>query len=201
MESKVLLPLLQAVVAVLAAAAARPWQPDLGPYSMAITTASKEAQAAFDRGLNQCFNFNQPLARKAFTECAAADPTCAMCHWGLANAWGPFLNSPQKSATDLREARKAALKAAELVNSAGGASAKEYGLIAAMVERYPAIPTWKIPIHTYEAYEVRACWWACLSPIFPKPPPPPPPPSSLSLCIPVELQKRTRWVAHAHAPG
>jgi len=40
------------------------WSPDLGEYSMKISTLNVEAQKHFDRGLNHCFNFNQFLAQK-----------------------------------------------------------------------------------------------------------------------------------------
>ena len=43
------------------------------------------------QGLGHAFGFNMHEAQRAFTKCAAADPTAPMCSWGLANAHGPFL--------------------------------------------------------------------------------------------------------------
>ena len=128
--------------------------PYLGPYKFEVSTASEAAAVAFNKGWNHCFNFNQPLARQAFSECAAADPSCPMCHFGMAHAYGPFLNGPKKSPSDLQEARKAAVMAAKVLNKHGNATAKEAGLIAAMVLRFPDEPRSEIPIDTYTAFEV-----------------------------------------------
>uniref|UniRef100_A0A7S1X6B0 Tetratricopeptide repeat protein 38 n=1 Tax=Tetraselmis chuii TaxID=63592 RepID=A0A7S1X6B0_9CHLO len=127
------------------------FQPDMAAYSMRISTKAPAAQAAFDLGLNMAFNFNQPLAREAFQRCVAADPECAMCHWGVAYAFGPFINAARKPPEQLRAGRNAALIAVQLLNGAN--SAKELGLVRAMVARYPEEPTDAIPLETYVAYE------------------------------------------------
>lgn len=65
---------------------------NLGSYTRPITTESPDAQLWFDRGLLWCYGFNFEEAVLCFEQAAAADPTCAMAHWGTAYAAGPNYN-------------------------------------------------------------------------------------------------------------
>lgn len=67
---------------------------DLGVHSRPITTSSTEAQRWFDRGLNWCYGFNQEEGVTCFEKALEHDPGCAMAHWGIAYAAGPFYNMP-----------------------------------------------------------------------------------------------------------
>lgn len=67
---------------------------DLGAHGRPITTSSPEAQLWFDRGLNWCFGFNQEEGVACFEKALEYDPDCAMAHWGMAYAAGPFYNMP-----------------------------------------------------------------------------------------------------------
>ncbi|MGI9371382.1 MAG: tetratricopeptide repeat protein [Hyphomicrobiales bacterium] len=67
---------------------------DLGAHKRAITTSSQEAQHWFNMGLNWCFGFNQEEGLKCFKKVLEFDPDCAMAHWGVAYAAGPFYNFP-----------------------------------------------------------------------------------------------------------
>ena len=67
---------------------------DLGAHAKTITTSSPHAQRWFDHGLNWCFGFNQEEGLKCFLKALEADPDCAMAHWGVAYAAGPFYNFP-----------------------------------------------------------------------------------------------------------
>ena len=67
---------------------------DLGSRVFPVSTSSNEAQRLFDLGLNWCFGFNQEEGLGCFKAAAALDPTCAMLHWGIAYAAGPFYNMP-----------------------------------------------------------------------------------------------------------
>ena len=67
---------------------------DLGQHTRKITTSSKEAQLWFDRGLNWCYGFNQEEGVACFKKALEFDPECAMAHWGVAYAAGPFYNFP-----------------------------------------------------------------------------------------------------------
>src|SRR5688500_13559075 len=66
----------------------------LGPYSRRITTSSKEAQAFFDQGVQLLYSFTPEDAARSFREAQKRDPGCAMCHFGEAWSWGPYLNGP-----------------------------------------------------------------------------------------------------------
>ena len=67
---------------------------NLGAHSRVITTSSKDAQRLFNLGLNWCFGFNQEEGAACFDRVLEFDPDCAMAHWGLAYAKGPFYNMP-----------------------------------------------------------------------------------------------------------
>jgi tetratricopeptide (TPR) repeat protein len=57
----------------------------IGNAHIAIT-ATPEAQASFDQGLNLLHDFWEYESRKAFEQGVRVDPKCAMCYWGLAKA-------------------------------------------------------------------------------------------------------------------
>jgi tetratricopeptide (TPR) repeat protein len=65
---------------------------DLGTHSLTITTVSPDAQYWFDQGLNWRFGFNKEESVKCFQNALNYDSDCAMAHWGVAYAVGPFYN-------------------------------------------------------------------------------------------------------------
>lgn len=65
---------------------------DLGVHTRTITTSSDQAQYWFNYGLNWCFGFNQEEGVACFRQALQFDPYCAMAHWGIAYAAGPFYN-------------------------------------------------------------------------------------------------------------
>ncbi len=67
---------------------------NLGNHTRTISTTSPDAQRWFDRGLNWTFAFNHEEAISCFEAAVAADPNCAMAHWGIAYAAGPNYNKP-----------------------------------------------------------------------------------------------------------
>jgi tetratricopeptide (TPR) repeat protein len=79
------------------------------------------------------FGFNHEAAIRAFEEAARLDPTCAMCHWGIALALGPNINAPMgpeaaaRAFLELEHAREL---------GAGSSSAREKAYIAALAKRY-----------------------------------------------------------------
>ncbi|MCB8932322.1 MAG: redoxin domain-containing protein [Fimbriimonadaceae bacterium] len=58
--------------------------PGAGGVHFPITTASPDAQAFFDQGLNLVYSFQWLEAERAFREGLQHDPECAMLYWGLA---------------------------------------------------------------------------------------------------------------------
>jgi hypothetical protein len=108
----------------------------LGTHSHKITTSSAEAQAYFDQGYRQLFNFNHGAAIAAFQEALKRDPNCAMCWWGIAFAHGPNINMPMMPDA-VAPANEAIANAQRL---AAGASAAERDYIAALATRYSTDP-------------------------------------------------------------
>ncbi|HEX7886844.1 MAG TPA: hypothetical protein VF474_12785 [Phenylobacterium sp.] len=103
----------------------------LGGHTMKVT-ATPEAQAFFDQGVNLAFGFNHAEAIRSFREAARLDPNCAMCWWGVSFALGSNINLPMPD--DAIPAAWLALKNAEAL--APGVSAREQAWIAALGKRY-----------------------------------------------------------------
>ncbi|NEB13940.1 hypothetical protein G3I32_34785 [Streptomyces coelicoflavus] len=113
---------------------------DLGDHSYQVTTRSPEAQLWFDRGLLWAYSFNHDEAVGCFEQAVAADPACALAHWGRAYAAGPNYNKPWRMFDD--RDRAATLKygheALERARSlAQDATPVERALIDALAHRYP----------------------------------------------------------------
>ncbi|WP_189957012.1 hypothetical protein [Streptomyces alanosinicus] len=114
---------------------------DLGAHGRTVTTSSAEAQLWFDRGLNWTYAFNHEEAVSCFEAAAAADPDCAMAHWGIAYALGPNYNKPweffdERDLSHTLERTHAAVERAQ-EKARAGATPVEQALIAALRARYP----------------------------------------------------------------
>jgi tetratricopeptide (TPR) repeat protein len=104
----------------------------LGTFSRPISSSNKEAQAFSDQGFQMMYAFAKPEAIRSFREAWKRDPTCAICYWGEAWAWGSYLNGPM-SAQEAPHAYAAIQKALTLKPHA---TAKERAFIDAMAVRY-----------------------------------------------------------------
>jgi tetratricopeptide (TPR) repeat protein len=109
---------------------------DLGDHHYEITTSVPRAQQYFDQGLRLYYAFNHAEAIRSLGEAQRLDPSCAMCWWAEALAWGPNINLAMDSASGVA-AHAAAQRALELRR---GASAREQALIDAVSLRYAAVP-------------------------------------------------------------
>lgn len=109
---------------------------NLGNHQHKITTNSTEAQRYFNQGLTLVYAFNHEEAIRSFKEAARLDPSCAMCHWGVALALGPNINNPMDAAA-VPKAWEALQQAKRL---APNASAKEQAYIKALESRYSQQP-------------------------------------------------------------
>ncbi|KUN74572.1 hypothetical protein AQJ46_03290 [Streptomyces canus] len=114
---------------------------DLGSHGRSVTTDSAEAQLWFDRGLVWTYAFHHEEAVACFEKAAAADPDCAMAHWGIAYALGPNYNKPWEFFDDrdlartVRRTHTAVESAHE--KAAARATEVERALIGALRARYP----------------------------------------------------------------
>ena len=104
----------------------------MGHVHRAIDTSSPAAQQHFDAGLALAYGFNFDEAAYEFTVAAHADPSCAMCWWGLAYVAGPNINDTNKQ---LPMAFDAAKRAAALAHVR-----VEKALAAALAARYDTMP-------------------------------------------------------------
>jgi len=106
----------------------------LGPFARKISTTSSQAQAYFNQGVQFLYAFTPEDAARSFREAQRRDPSCAMCYWGEAWAWGPYLNGAM-SASDAPLAYSAIQRAVAL---RARATEIERALIDAMALRYAA---------------------------------------------------------------
>lgn len=113
-----------------------PLYADLGDHRYGVSTRVPLAQRYFDQGLRLYYAFNHAEAIRAFAEAARLDPRCAMCHWGVALAYGPNINLPMDSAAGV--AAHAALQRARA--AAAHATPRERAMIDALAQRYAAVP-------------------------------------------------------------
>lgn len=110
---------------------------DLGTHHRAISTKVPLAQQYFDQGLRLVYGFNHAEAIRSFTRAAELDPSCAICWWGVAYAYGPHVNAGMDSAGGAA-AYEASQKAIKL---SARASKWEDAWIHAVAARYGPMPT------------------------------------------------------------
>ena len=104
----------------------------LGPLTRTVTTDVVEAQAFFNQGLQLMYAFTPEDAARSFREAQKKDPSCSMCYFGEAWAWGHYLNGPMGPG-DLPRAQEAIQMARRLAEDVSGV---EKALIGAMEVRY-----------------------------------------------------------------
>lgn len=105
----------------------------LGPLARPVTTNSDKAQRFFNQGVQMMYAFTPLRAARSFRQAQREDPDCAMCYWGEAWAWGPYLNGgmgPDDAPRAYEKIRQAEKLAAE------HATEVEKALIGAMAVRY-----------------------------------------------------------------
>ncbi len=114
---------------------------DLGTYSRKVTTQSNEAQLWFDRGLAWTYAYNHEEAITCFEKAVAADPECAMAHWGIAYCIGPNYNKPWQTFEEDEKPDCIALATASIAAATAvkdQVTPTERALIEAIPARYPA---------------------------------------------------------------
>src|SRR5687767_6872365 len=126
--------LLLAAASLSAQSSTVPLYTNLGAHQKAIGTKVPEAQKYFDQGLRLAYGFNHAEAIRSFTRATELDPSCAMCWWGIAYAYGPHVNAGMDSASGVK-AYEAAQKALSLGRNA---PPRERAYIRAVAARYAA---------------------------------------------------------------
>ena len=153
---RVFLPVLAVVLAALLAACASLRFAGLGNHRFKITTGSRAAQRAFDRGLTLAYAFSYTAAEDEFRKAAAADPQCAMAWWGVALVNGPHLNFPLVPPDKARTAWEALTKARALAPKSSG---REQALISALGKRHASPqPENRRPLDEAYADTMRNVW-------------------------------------------
>ena len=152
--------LLTLAVALMAAGVVRgknePFFEGLGGYKHKITTTSPLAQRYFDQGIGFYHGFNHAEAIRSFQAALAADPKCAMAHWGIALACGPHINLPIVPPPSAELAWKELKLAQENV---AGVSPVERDLIEALGQRYAnPQPEDRMPLDQAYADAMRKVW-------------------------------------------
>jgi hypothetical protein len=129
---------------------------NLGRHHYQITTSSREAQRAFDRGLTLAYGFSHEAAAQESRRAIQADPDCAMAWWGLAVVQGPHLNFPMMTPDHTAAAWEALSRARAL---APRSREVERSLIATLGKRYAnPQPDDRAPLDQAYADALRDVW-------------------------------------------
>jgi tetratricopeptide (TPR) repeat protein len=105
----------------------------LGTFTRPISSNNPEAQAYFNQGFQLMYAFARAEAGRSFREAEKRDPNCAICYWGEAWVWGPYVSEGRTPEHESR-AYSAIQKAVAL--AAAHASPEEQAFINAMQLRY-----------------------------------------------------------------
>lgn len=127
---------------------------DLGPWRFPITTRGAAAQRYFDQGLNWSYAFNPEEAIACYKRALAHDPSCAMAHWGVAYAAGPYYNMPWEDFSPFEAIETTALCRAHIeaaLSYARDATPLEQALINALDQRVQADHV--VPLSTFSAWD------------------------------------------------
>ncbi|HBX66285.1 MAG: hypothetical protein CL670_05995 [Balneola sp.] len=105
----------------------------LGDFTRDISSNNEEAQAYFNQGYQMMYAFAKGDAARSFYVSRQKDPECAICWWGEAWTWGPYLNGGMRDSEAPRAyaAIQEALRLSKI-----SATEKERAIIEATAVRY-----------------------------------------------------------------
>ena len=104
----------------------------LGTFHRPISSSNAEAQKFFDQGFQMMYAFARLDAVRSFREAWKRDPTCAICYWGEAWAWGSYLNGPMPA----EQSPYAYYAIQKAISLKGSATPVERDFIDALAPRY-----------------------------------------------------------------
>lgn len=132
----------------------------LGNHHFKVSTKSKEAQRAFDRGLTLAYSFAHHASEMEFRHAAELDPNLAMAWWGVALVNGPHINFPIVPPDKAKKAWEALEKAqAAAAAASADMTPLEKDLIAALSKRYASPqPENRRPLDEAYAEAMREVW-------------------------------------------
>jgi tetratricopeptide (TPR) repeat protein len=116
------------------AGATAPLLEGMGPYDGPRASRNARARRYFEQGVTLAWGFNPAEGARSFEAAAAADPSCALCYWGLAWSLGPNINVDMDAAAAER-VRAALVQARRL---APRSDPRTRALIDALSARHPA---------------------------------------------------------------
>ena len=132
------------------------YESGLGTLTWKVRTDVPAAQAYYDQGVQLMYAFTPVDAARSFREAQKLDPSCVMCFWAEAWAWGPYLNEAMVD-VDAPRAYAAIQKALALPAS----DPVERDLVEAMAIRYEPTHDQERREELDEAYsEAMAEVWA-----------------------------------------
>ncbi|MEE9336012.1 MAG: tetratricopeptide repeat protein [Granulosicoccaceae bacterium] len=127
---------------------------DLGSRAFKISTVSADAQRFFDQGINWCFGFNQEEGLACFKKGLEHDPQCAMLHWGIVYAAGPFYNMPWRDFSLGEQSECTAFCRSHLDQAivlASNAPPMEQALVAALSQRVQVAQA--VPVDEFDHWD------------------------------------------------
>jgi tetratricopeptide (TPR) repeat protein len=130
--------------------------PGFDGYARKVTTASPEAQAWFNQGIQLLYGYNHDEAIRSFEKAAKIDPSCAMAWWGSAYARGLHINKPEMEEEQSKLAYEAARKALDALDNE---TPVERALVAAINQRYTVpVPEDRAPLDQAYADAMESAW-------------------------------------------
>jgi tetratricopeptide (TPR) repeat protein len=104
----------------------------MGDFHFPISSNVPLAQEYFDQGFQLMYSFAKEDAARSFQASHIADPSCGICFWGEAWAWGSYLNGAMTT-TQAPRAYGAMQQALARIDTA---TTKEADLIKSLQSRY-----------------------------------------------------------------
>ena len=101
-----------------------------GTFKRPISSTNAEAQAYFNQGFQLMYAFARVGGRAIVSRSQKRDPNCAICYWGEAWVWGPYISEGRTPEHEVRA--YAAIQKAVALAGAHASIQREQAFIQAM---------------------------------------------------------------------